>query len=233
VTVEAVIFDWGGTLTPWSSIDPRGAWQAFAAAVHADDDERVDQLAAALLDAENLRWAAVRDHHAAFTLAHVLADAAVTGDPVALDAYKEFWAPATRVRPEAGPLLDALRANGYRVGLLSSTSWPAAWHDEWLDRDGLLDRFDGRVWSSDLPYTKPHRTAFEAAMTAVGATDPAACVYVGDRLYDDVHGAKSAGMRAVLVPHSDIPAHQIVDVDVVPDAVLQRLEDLPEILASW
>lgn len=233
MSVEAVIFDWGGTLTPWSSTDPREGWLAFARAVHADDAERVDELAAALLDAENVRWASVRDHHTAFTMAQVLADAAVTGDPAALDAYKEFWAPATHVRPEAGPVLDDLRDRGLRLGLLSSTSWPAEWHDEWLDRDGLLHRFDARVWSSDLPYTKPHRTAFEAAMAAVGATDPAACVYVGDRLYDDVHGAQAAGMRAVLVPHSDIPAHQLVAVDVLPDAVLQRLEDLPEILADW
>lgn len=233
MSITAVIFDWGGTLTPWSSVDPRGAWQAFAQAVHADDADRVDELAAALLDAENLRWATVRDEHTAFTVAQVLADAAAAGDAVALEAYKEFWAPITHVRPEAGPVLDELRARGYRIGLLSSTSWPAAWHDEWLDRDGLLDRFDARVWSSDLPHTKPHRAAFEAAMAAVGVTDPAACVYVGDRLYDDVYGAQSAGMRAVLVPHSDVPAHQIVAVDAEPDAVVARLEDLPGILASW
>ena len=36
--------------------------------------------------------------------------------------------------------------------------------------------------------------------TAVGATDPARCVYVGDRLYDDVWGAQNAGLRAIHVP---------------------------------
>jgi FMN hydrolase / 5-amino-6-(5-phospho-D-ribitylamino)uracil phosphatase len=89
------------------------------------------------------------------------------------------------------------------------------------------------VWSSDLEYTKPHADAFLAAMEAVGVDDPADCVYVGDRLYDDISGAKSVGMRAVLVPHSDIPAYQRVPVNVEPDAVIQRLSDLPDVLERW
>ena len=42
-------------------------------------------------------------------------------------------------------------------------------------------------------------------MSAVGATDPARCVYVGDRLFDDIWGAHQAGLRAIHVPHSVIP----------------------------
>jgi putative hydrolase of the HAD superfamily len=89
------------------------------------------------------------------------------------------------------------------------------------------------VWTSELPWTKPHPTAFHAAMRAVRATDPARCVYVGDRPYDDISGAKGVGMRAVLVPHSEIPAVQHVAVDVQPDGVIQRLTDLPELLSDW
>ena len=89
------------------------------------------------------------------------------------------------------------------------------------------------MWSSDLEWTKPHPTAFLAAMDAVGVDDPGACVYVGDRPYDDISGAKAVGMRAVFVPHSTIPVVQQVPVDVHPDAVLQRLTDLPELIADW
>ena len=130
-------------------------------------------------------------------------------------------------------MLTALRARGLRLGILSSTPWPAAWHEEWLRRDGVLDLFEACVWSSDLAWTKPHPAAFRAALDAVGVGDPARCVYVGDRPYDDVSGAKAVGMRAVLVPHSDIPAHQQVPVDVAPDGVLHRLADLPELIAGW
>ena len=130
-------------------------------------------------------------------------------------------------------MLAALRNRGLRLGVLSSTPWPAAWHEEWLRRDGVLHLFDACVWSSDLRFTKPHPDAFRAALDAVGVEDPARAVYVGDRPYDDVSGAKAVGMRAVLVPHSDIPPHQQVPVDVEPDGVLRRLADLPELIADW
>jgi putative hydrolase of the HAD superfamily len=60
-------------------------------------------------------------------------------------------------------------------------------------------------------------------------SDPATCVFVGDRPYDDVHGARSAGMRAVLIPHSDVPAFE----GAVPDAVITRLAELLGHLDNW
>jgi HAD superfamily hydrolase (TIGR01509 family) len=233
VTLEAVIFDWGGTLVPWVTLDTHEGWRAYADAVHAADPDAASELAKALLAADEARWAIVRADHRAFTLADVLADAATTSHDAAMAAYRAFWEQGTLIDPEAAPMLAQLRERGLRLGVLSSTLWPAAWHEEWLRRDGVLDAFDACVWSSDLPYTKPHPSAFQAAMEAVGARDPARCVYVGDRLYDDVSGAKAAGMRAVLVPHSDIPEVQRVPVDVRPDAVLQRLSDLPALIADW
>lgn len=231
--IDTVIFDWGGTLVPWMSLHAGEGWRAYAEAAHADDPDRAAEAAAALLSADDARWARVRDAHDAFTVAHVLADAAAEEQPEAMRAYRAFWEQATITDPEAAPMLAELRERGLRLGVLSSTSWPGSWHEDWLRRDGVLDLFDACVWSSDLPFTKPHPTAFRAAMDAVGATDPARCVYVGDRPYDDISGAQGAGMRAVLVPHSDIPAVQQVPVDVHPDGVIQRLAELPELLAGW
>jgi HAD superfamily hydrolase (TIGR01509 family) len=231
--LDAVIFDWGGTLTPWKTVDPHDAWRAYAGALHADDADRAAEAARRLVEADLARWAGVRDEHRAFTIAQVLADAAADHDTAALDAYRDFWVHATHTDPEAAPVLAALRDRGLRLGILSSTPWPAAWHEEWLRRDGVLHLFDACVWSSDLPVTKPHPDAFRAALDAVGVADPARTVYVGDRPYDDVSGAKALGMRAVLVPHSDIPAHQQVPVDVAPDGVLARLADLPGLIADW
>jgi putative hydrolase of the HAD superfamily len=66
-------------------------------------------------------------------------------------------------------------------------------------------------------------------MTAVGVSDPARCVFVGDRPYDDIHGAKSAGMRAVLIPNSDVPPYAAAE----PDAVIGRLADLRLLIEAW
>ncbi|WP_037080271.1 HAD family hydrolase [Pseudonocardia spinosispora] len=237
--IEAVIFDWGGTLAPWVVMDHLAGWRAYAAVVHPDDPEVAERLAVALLAAEDGRWLLAKDEHRAFTLKHIVADATgALGEDVpyredALAAFREHWTAASHTRPEVGPTLTALRDAGLALGVLSSTGWPGSWHEEFLRRDGVLDLFDACVWSSDLRWTKPHPEAFAAAMVAVGAGDPTRCVYVGDRLYDDIHGAKEAGMRAVFVPHSDIPPHQTVAVDVEPDAVIQSLSDLPEVIAGW
>ena len=89
-------------------------------------------------------------------------------------------------------------------------------------RDGVLDLIDGAVYSSEIDWTKPHPEAFLAAMAAVGSTDASRCVFVGDRPWDDIHGAQSVGMRAVLVPNSDVPTF----ADAEPDAVISTCSDL-------
>ncbi|TDV47191.1 HAD family hydrolase [Actinophytocola oryzae] len=231
--MRAVIFDWGGTLTPWYPIDYLAAWRSYADHLHPNDPAMAATVARAIVDAEELHWSVARDRHKAFTIAQVLAAANAPMHDVGMAAYRTFWDPSTRTDPDVLPTAEALKAKGLRLGVLSSTPWPKEWHEEVLDRDGVLHLFDALVWSSDLEYTKPHAEAFLAAMRAVGVDDPADCVYVGDRLYDDVSGAKSVGMRAVFVPHSDIPPHQRVPVDVEPDAVIQRLTDLPEVLERW
>ena len=66
-------------------------------------------------------------------------------------------------------------------------------------------------------------------MTAIGVSEPSSCVFVGDRPFDDVHGAQQAGLRAVLVPNSDVPRF----ASAVPDAVISKLAELRPLLASW
>jgi putative hydrolase of the HAD superfamily len=113
--------------------------------------------------------------------------------------------------------------------VLSNTMWLRSWHEEVFRRDGVLHLIDGAVYSSEIDWTKPHPEAFRAVMAAVGVTDPAACVFVGDRPYDDVHGAKQAGMRAVLIPNSDVPAFAGAE----PDAVIERLAHLASLVETW
>ena len=233
--MRAVIFDWGGTLTPWRSVDPTHGWQAYAEVVHAAEPTRAQELAAQLRAAEDAAWGRTRGDSSAFTFASVLAACGVEELPDAVRSFRTFWEPSTYTDPDVAPVLAQLRERGLRTGVLSSTSWPGDWHEEILRRDGVLDQFDGCVWSSQLAWTKPHPEAFRAAMRAVGVEDPADCVYVGDRLYDDISGAKGVGMRAVLVPHSKIPPDQLPDgpLEVEPDAVIQRLLDLVPLVDKW
>ena len=232
--IDAVIFDWGGTLTPWHSIDLREQWAAYTREY---DGSRADELAGLLLDAETDAWRAAREHQRSGTFDELLQSAGIdtTSErhPGALAAYQDFWTPHTLIDPEAPPLLKGLRERGIKVGVLSNTLWPRDYHEEVFRRDGVLDLIDGAVYTSEIPWTKPHPEAFRAAMAAVRVDDPARVVFVGDRPYDDVHGAKQVGMRAVLVPHSEIPQDQRGHVEGDPDAVVQRLGDLLGVIEQW
>lgn len=233
VTIEAVIFDWGGTLTPWGAVDHRASWRAFATAAHPGDPDAAAEATEALLTADTSLWARARVEHRAFRLADVLERAGVRWHDGGMAAYRAYWDEFTGTDPDVAPLLRELDGRGLRLGVLSSTAWPGEWHTEILRRDGVLDLFHCTVWSSSLHWTKPHAEAFRAAMAAVGATDPARCVYVGDRLYDDVHGASALGMRTIHVPHSKLPPAEQVPVDATPDAVVHRLAEVADVLARW
>ena len=230
--IEAVIFDWGGTLTAWHDVDFHEESLALAQAVigaHGD----LDVHEARIHEAGARVWGWSRDAQRSATVADLFIEAGLDHDPALLSAYYDFWAPHTLTDPEVAPMFARLRAQGIKVGILSNTIWPRSWHRGYFERDGVADLIDGDVYTSEIPWTKPSPRAFGAAMEAVGVTDPARCVYVGDRLYDDVWGAQSAGMRAIHVPHSTIPADQRGHTEGVPDAVVQRVGEVADVVAGW
>ena len=245
-TVEAVIFDWGGTLTPWHSVDLPEQWRVFAREVHGlpydstdmpqEDLDLAEKLGARLLEVEDAAWRRGREQHSSASLEAVLEEAGI--DPehdrhhLALAAYRRFWEPHTHTDPQVRPLWEGLRGRGIRVGVLSNTIWSRAYHRELFERDGVLDLLDGDVYSSEIHCVKPHPDAFRAACDAVGVA-PETAVYVGDRLSEDVHGPQQIGMRAIWIPHSDIPLDQQVSVNVTPDAKAHELLDILDIIDGW
>jgi putative hydrolase of the HAD superfamily len=227
--LEAVVFDWGGTLTPWHAIDFAAEAQALAlAALDASPEAHLD-----LQVANQTVWARAKDSQRSATIADVFTEAGLTHDESLLTAYREFWEPHTHTDPDVADLFRALRNDGLRIGVLSNTVWPRAWHEEFFRRDGVLDLIDGAVYTSEVPWTKPSPEAFCAAAHAVGVDDPARCVFVGDRLFDDVWGASQVGMRTIFVPHSDIPAEQLGHSTGEPDAVVHRLGEVLEVVRRW
>lgn len=233
--VKAVIFDWGGTLTPWHTLDYVAQWEVFATAAATTSAEAAE-LSVRLLAAEEEAWRQAREQHTSARVEDLLADLGYgTGHPAyarARSAYNHYWEPHTLTDPGVRPLWEGLRAQGIRVGVLSNTLWSREHHRAIFDRDGVLGLIDGDVYSSEIPWTKPHPEAFRAAAAAV-ATDPADCVYVGDRLFEDVYGPQQVGMRAVLVPHSDVPAEQVVSVQARPDAVANSIAEIAGIIHGW
>src|SRR3954454_13571561 len=76
MAVRTVIFDWGGTLTPWHSIDIGDLWLAVCAR-HYPADEAAE-MAAAVHAAETELWQHGTSSHQSATLEHVFERAGVT-----------------------------------------------------------------------------------------------------------------------------------------------------------
>ena len=230
--IDAVIFDWGGTLTRWHDIDFHAESLALAqAVVNAEDDVEVSR--ERLLAAGDVVWGRSRDHQQSASVADLFTVAGLEHDPELLTAYYEFWEPHTGTDPEVAPVFEGLRERGIKVGVLSNTIWPRAFHEGIFDRDGVRHLIDGDVYTSEIPWTKPSPLAFGAAMEAVGVGDPGRCVYVGDRLFDDVWGARNAGLRAIHVPHSVIPSSQVGHTEGEPDGVAHTLTDVLTLVDAW
>jgi len=207
----------------------------FARQVHAEEAQALS-LAARIVAAEDAAWVRSRTDHSSARLHEILTEAGLAeGDlrrGAALAAYRKFWEPHTFTDEQVRPLWEGLRERGVRVGVLSNTIWPREYHRGVFERDGVLDLIDADIYSSELAWTKPHPGAFRAAAAALGV-EPSEAVYVGDRPFEDVHGSQLAGMRAIWVPHSQIPVGQQVSVDEVPDGVAHELIDILGILDGW
>ena len=230
---EAVIFDWGGTLSEFVDAELVDAWRLAARHL---DPEHEEEVTARLVRVEADFWATTSSHQRSATLADLLGTAArQLGLDVAEALLEEAalrhldaWTPHIRHDPDAAPTLAALRADNLRIGMLSNTHWPRAFHERFLERDGLVDLIDARLYTSEMRFQKPHPSAFVAAADAL-AVPPERVVFVGDRPWDDISGAQATGMRTVLRPNPFAP-----DVDgIEPDARISRLPDLVALIRAW
>ncbi len=231
--LDAVIFDWGGTLSEFVSLELLDVWRA--AARHLDPD-REDEITDTLCRVEERFWARTTSTQESGTLADLLAEASSdlrldVAEAVLEEAalhHLDSWTPHIAHDPDAAPVLRQLRDRGLGIALLSNTHWPRAFHERFLERDGLVELIDARLYSSELSHLKPHPSVFRAALEAVGVSDPARAVFVGDRPLDDIHGAQQVGMRAVLRPNPLVPGS-----DVTPDGVIDALPELVALVDGW
>jgi putative hydrolase of the HAD superfamily len=236
MTVRAVIFDWGGTLSEYAGVELADMW-ALAAdhlALHLPEDEPA--LMRHFGAIEERFWARVTGDQRAGTLADIIAEATAelgvdVGEAILEEAatrYLDAWTPHVAHDPEARATLVALRERGLKIGLLSNTHWPRSFHEHFLERDGLASQIDARLYTSEMEYMKPHASAFRAALDAIEVESAAEAVFVGDRPLDDIHGAQQVGMRAVLRPNPLVETFE-----VQPDATIQRLPELLALIDAW
>ena len=116
------------------------------------------------------------------------------------------------------PALAALRRRGLRIVVVSNANGTLRAH---LDRLGLTSRFDVVLDSADEGVEKPDPRFFEIALEKSGARKETT-IHVGDLYYVDVMGARSAGLRGVLLDEANLR----------PDADCPRVQSLDELVGK-
>ena len=115
-----------------------------------------------------------------------------------LDAEQRCWDKAVEIDPDAFAVLDWLGQRGIKRGVCSNAPFPPALMHRQVLSNGITDRVDAVVFSSEVGRRKPAPELYEAALDAIG-TEPQQTLFVGDRVREDYEGPRAIGMQAVVV----------------------------------
>jgi 2-haloalkanoic acid dehalogenase type II len=129
-----------------------------------------------------------------------------------------------RLFPEASevlPLLSAYRAavltNG--IGDIQRGKIAAVALERWIPHATI---------SGEVGAWKPQPEIFQHALAHMGCA-PSEAVMVGDSYHHDITGAAALGIRTVWINRFGRPH----PTELIPDAILPDLRQLPELLAGW
>ena len=113
--------------------------------------------------------------------------------------YRETYYGSERLVPGALALLDRLRSEGLKIGLVTNNRVGEQMGK--LERCGLASHFDVLAISEAEGVAKPDPRIFEAALQRLGCGVDEA-VMVGDSWSADVEGAQAARLRAIWLNRS-------------------------------
>jgi putative hydrolase of the HAD superfamily len=224
--VRAIVFDFFGTLTdPSAEAGRRASFVPAAAALGVPADSFWRAMATSFAERIVGRYGGTRE--TLRTIARQCgADPGEEALGAAVTAQRAGAASVRAPRPGVLDLLDRLRADGFRLGLISdcSSELPEAWLET-----PYASRIDAAVFSWQNGCRKPDQRLYVAVSGRLGV-DPGECWYVGDGGSREHDGARRAGMRPVLVTNAAHPEAAALrsDPDTYrPDLAVADLNDLP------
>ena len=204
--IDAVLFDWGDTLFhfAWDESLVEAGWKAGLGVLDRDSLPEHEETAARFRERYlPLLWVpgSLDEIEYPQMVRELLAGFGVelSDDDLArfLEAEHAAWEPARRLGDSTHALLDSLRERNLKTGLVSNAFDPGWLLHNDLERMGLSERLDVAVFSSEVGKRKPHPAIFEAALESLGV-DRSRALFVGDRRFEDIRGAKEVGMTTVL-----------------------------------
>ena len=242
--ISGVIFDLGSTLLHFDGDWDEAFEQGLVALSRQLAADEVTLDFAAFRDAfrwemETAQHVRLQDHVERTTESVLRRTLQALGRPLKEDALVQralralFAAGEACWQPMPGlhSALDALRAQGYRLGLISNAS------DErnvgrLLSAAGLDGAFNPLLVSASEGVRKPNVTLFQRVLAAWNLP-PEMVVMVGDTLSEDILGAKRAGLRSIwFTADADTPENRALAGSLQPDASTDSLLALPGLIRS-
>jgi putative hydrolase of the HAD superfamily len=241
--VRAILFDFGHTLVDFHRTEEalRGAYEQVRARIEAvaymevpEILDLIERVAGAVDDlvAESYRERRMEEldllglfRESLGAVGFELPDD-VIDHIVALD--HSAYSNSISIDPETLAVLEDLAGRGYPMGLVSNVTLLPHLMRADLDRLGVGPLLKTGVFSSEVGVRKPDPRIFGEALERLGS-DPGETVFVGDRLYDDITGARGVGMRAI----QTVQFRTEEDPEIEPDARIEHVAELPPLLERW
>jgi putative hydrolase of the HAD superfamily len=231
MALTTVIFDFYGTLAEADTSGP--SWEdLFRAMGHEMSSEASRRLWYGGADGiEHHEHSRSRDHYVAWQHARVREIIAASGVPQGDDDMlfsqitERLGSTDLEAYEETRPVLEALRARGFRIAICSNWDWDLL---EAIDSAGLSGFADVTVSSAWVGVRKPHPQIFTDTLDRLGI-DPSEALFVGDTWTCDVEGPRALGMEPVYLrrPHfgndhtapeqPDPTVTRTTDLNIVPD----------------
>ena len=138
---------------------------------------------------------------------------------------RELWTYEPQdLQPDVHEALEALKGS-YRLGILANQQRRIR---EIMARDGIDGFFQLWTISDEVGVDKPDPRIFDHALRQAGPGSR--CVFVGDRLDNDIVPAHRAGMRAIWMLRGEAPPEPTAEQLALADVSVHSLLELPELL---
>lgn len=212
MNVEAVLFDFGGTLFDYHPSNAQ-VWvdilQKLGFSVQINDprlqngladQRRQEELLASQgkNDLQNIDWddpfdPIIVDWNKIVSKNFNLGDV----HKIVWDEFKKREGKYQIIK-ETKQILEDLSKLSIKIGMISNTSsTEVLLRRPFLEKHGILNYFDPILFSSELALSKPDPRIFQLAINKLNI-NPEQILHVGDSIYADVMGANKVGIKPVL-----------------------------------